>query len=97
MNYVWDLYAVLWGCRELSKNLHEQGAWILGYKDNFAEAAKYLDQTLKADLSFASAPANDYSLYNETFPEKSNACSSKVCEYNVLCKNEAQDSGEEDL
>lgn len=91
-----DLYAVLWGCRELSNNSHEQGAWVLGYKEKFAEATKYLDQVLRIDLSFSSALAQDYVLYNQTFPGKTSSCSSKVCEYNLLCKSDIQES-EEDL
>lgn len=87
-----DSYAVLWGCRELSNNLHEQGAWILGYKQKFADATKYLDQALKVDLSFTEASANDFTLYNETILGKKSSCTSKVCEYNVLCKSDdAQD------
>lgn len=94
VNYVPDLYAVLWGCRNLTNNQNEQGAWILGYKDNFSLAAKMLDQALTVDLKFAEVPTRDFVLHNQTYSGNATACSHKLCEYNLLCKNDAEDSKE---
>lgn len=94
VNYVHRLYAVLWGCRELPNSQHEEGAWILGYKKNFSEAAKMLDQALTVDLNFTKASTKDYVLHNQTYAGNATACTQKLCEYNLLCKNDGADSEE---
>jgi hypothetical protein len=96
VSYVHHLYAVLWGCRNLPNNKHEQGAWILGNKAMFSEAAKFLDQTLTVDLNFTKASLKDYILHNQTFSGNVTACTHKVCESNMLCKNDVQDSNEDE-
>jgi hypothetical protein len=85
---------VLWGCQNLTNNRHEQGAFILGYKSNFSEAAKFLDQALTVDLNFTKTSLKDYILHNQTYSGNVTACTYKVCAQNMLCKNEAQDSDE---
>jgi hypothetical protein len=64
VNYVKHLYAVFWGCRNLPNNKHEQGAWILGYKQNFSEASKFLDHALSVDLNFTKSLSKDYILHS---------------------------------
>jgi hypothetical protein len=95
VNYVKHLYAVLWGCRNLTNNKHEQGAWILGYKNNFAEATKHLNQAFFVDLNFTKASIKDFVLHNQTRSEKATSCTYKVCKYNQLCKSDDQDDDEE--
>lgn len=95
VNYVQHLYAVLWGCRNLSNNRHEQGAWILGNKANFSEASNFLNQAL-VDLNFTRSLSKDYILYNQTYTGNVTACSLKVCDFNLLCKNDGFDSNESD-
>lgn len=94
VNYVKHLYAVLWGCRNLPNNKQEQGAWILGYKNNFTEASKFLTQALFVDLNFSNSSIKDYILYNQTYSKKTTACTFKVCGYNLLCKSD--DDSEDD-
>lgn len=82
------MYAILWGCTNLPNNKHEQGAWILGYKNDFTNASKFLDQALRVDLKFSNALFRDFIMYNETYTGNITACTMKVCEYNQLCKND---------
>jgi hypothetical protein len=88
------LYAILWGCRDLPNGQHEQGAWILGDKSNIHESVKMLDQALSVDLNFTKALKRDFILFNETYAGNVTACSFKLCEYYLLCKNDAVDSEE---
>jgi hypothetical protein len=94
VNYVKHLYAVLWGCRNLPNNKHEQGAWILGYKSNFSEASKLLNQAFFVDLNFTKASIKDFVLYNQTYSGKTTGCTYKVCKYNQLCKSDDVDDDE---
>jgi hypothetical protein len=96
INYVKNLYAVLWGCRNLPNNKHEQGAWVLGLKENFNEAAKLLDQAISVDLNFSKSLTKDYILHNQTSSGGGTShCSDKLCDYHLICKNDVDAESEE--
>lgn len=86
VSYEKNSYAILWGCRNISDEKHEQGAWVLGFKKNFSEAAKLLDRFLNVDLSFAKASSKDFLLYNQTYAGNSYSCTSMSCANNFPCK-----------
>jgi hypothetical protein len=63
VKFVANQFAVLYGCVATDEDKHEEGAWILGFKNNTAESLKHLNEAFKY-LNNSLAKFEDFKVFN---------------------------------
>lgn len=59
-------FIIFYGCSIVNETLHDEGAWILGYRNNsLSESMKYLDEAF-GFLSNSSVKLENFRIFNET-------------------------------